>query len=316
MKTMAKTSIEWTEHNWNPFRGCSKVSPGCQNCYAETIAKRFSGDGLPYAGVISDRGHWNGKVELIEEKLLEPLKRKTPTTYFVNSMSDTFHEAVPDEWIDKLFAVMAASPNHTFQLLTKRPQRMFKYFQDIEVNPLAHAGWTHRPRISRINFELSRFYELTKLSSFYAACCVRIPLPFSNVYLGVSVEDQLQADVRIPFLLETPAALRFVSAEPLLGQVSLEQFLYREDLAHQYEKVDWVIVGGESGPKARPFHLEHAFRIIEDCKRAGTAVFFKQAGSKPVMSFDDQPVPLKLKSRKGNDLSELPEILRVRELPK
>lgn len=203
----SKTNIEWTAtyhedgtvtkgFNWNFLRGCSRVSEGCRNCYAERQAARFAGEGQPYEGLVrSTPGgpKWTGEVVFYEHILLEPLKRKTPTKYFVNSMSDLFHENVTDEMLDKAFAVMALTPQHTYQILTKRPERMRQWFETCK--------WKN-PRI-----ELPYAWPLT------------------NVWFGVSVEDQKTADERIPLLLETPAAVRWVSAEPLLGPIDIRLYL-------------------------------------------------------------------------------------------
>ncbi len=201
---MSKTKIEWTEHVWNCVRGCSRVSEGCRNCYAERMAARgLPGMRSPTTGesfaVMTPSGpQWTGRVELIESMLEVPLRRKKPTVYFVNSTSDLFHEALPDKAIDRVFAVMALCPEHTFLVLTKRPERMREY--------ITCWGWT---------------------------------LP--NVWPGVSCEDQATADARIPLLLQTPAAVRFLSYEPALGPVDLTQWLPPND-----PHLDWVICGGES----------------------------------------------------------------------
>ncbi len=172
-----KNGIVWTDETWNPLRGCSRVSEGCRNCYAESVARRFDGPGLPYEGLIASGGQWNGQIKLVPEKLDEPLRWQRPRRIFVNSMSDLFHPNVPNEYIDRVFAVMALASQHTFQVLTKRPERMLEY--------------------------LNR----------------RTTMP--NVWLGVSIENQVTADERIPLLLQTPAAVRWVSAEPLLRPVDL-----------------------------------------------------------------------------------------------
>ena len=178
---MSKTRIEWTEHTWNPMSGCTKISDGCKNCYAEKMANRLKAMGV--------KGYENGfAVTLHPEKLREPLERKKPTMYFVCSMGDLFHEDVPFDYIDQIFSTMVLCPQHTFQVLTKRPDRMKKYLEDEDRKFLDIAG---------------------KNSCVY-------PLP--NVWLGVTAENQEQADKRIPILLDTPAAVRFVSIEPMLGE--------------------------------------------------------------------------------------------------
>ncbi|MDE2342737.1 MAG: phage Gp37/Gp68 family protein [Betaproteobacteria bacterium] len=203
-----KTGIEWTNATWNPLRGCSRVSEGCRHCYAEKIAARFSGPGMPYEGLAKRVGgepRWTGTVRLVESALDQPLRWTKPRIIFVNSMSDLFHEKVSDEWIDSIFAVMALAPQHTFQILTKRPERMVKYMKVHE-----RGSYIASSALSRV--------PGNKMES-RPAWNMSWPLP--NVWLGVSVEDQKTADERIPLLLATPAAKRFISAEPLLGKVDL-----------------------------------------------------------------------------------------------
>src|SRR5690606_22560010 len=182
------TTIEWTQGTWNPVSGCTRVSPGCDNCYAMRQAHRFSGNCQPYEGLTTIRRgkvDWTGSVRFVPEMLEVPLQRK-PTTWFVNSMSDLFHESLTNEQIASAFGGMAATPQHTYQILTKRPKRMREWF-----------GWLDGRR------------------------------PLHNVWLGVSCEDQARADERIPHLLSTPAAVRFVSAEPLLGPIALRAWMPR-----------------------------------------------------------------------------------------
>jgi len=245
-----KTGIEWTDATWNPIRGCSRVSEGCMNCYAETVANRFKGVGMPYEGLIAKGGQWNGKIKLVEKMLDQPIRWTKPRMVFVNSMSDLFHENVPEYYIDKIFAVMALSPKHTFQILTKRPERMYKYFQ---------MGLLE----SRIAVHMD---EMTDKSVNWPSM---LNLPLKNVWLGVSVEDQVTHDLRIPFLVDTPAAVRWVSAEPLIRSVYFDSRLH---------KLDWVVVGGESGPNARPMNPEWAKIIRDQCAEANVDFFFKQWG--------------------------------------
>jgi protein gp37 len=280
------TGIEWTDATWNPIRGCSRVSEGCRNCYAESTAYRFSGAGQPYEGLaVLANGHasWTGKVEFVEKHLLDPLKWKAPRRIFVNSMSDLFHEGVTDEMRDRIFAVMALCPQHTFQVLTKRPERMRAYLD---------------PACGRI---ADRIIALRRQRGDNGCVC---PLPhvapgaawwpLANVWLGVSVENQAAADERIPLLLETPAAARFISAEPLLGPVNLEELPSASGIGRHLcalsnagvdpgalfaTKLDWVICGGESGPGARPMHPDWARSLRDQCAAAADVpFFFKQWG--------------------------------------
>lgn len=328
---MGKTSIEWTQYSWNFLRGCSRVSEGCRNCYAETIAGRFSGEGFPYHGLATMNGgkaRWTGEISFHEDILLAPLKRKKPTTYFVNSMSDLFYEKVTDEMLDKAFAVMALCPQHTFQILTKRPERMRAFltpneFQDVNFD-LANVRAMREvwPLLSKMKNGLAHWHRLVDAEHFVQMdkdvyFMKKWPLP--NCWLGVSVEDQKTADERIPLLLDTPAAVRWISAEPLLGPINFAYKTsagwYRNPLENneQLGNVNWIVVGGESGPNSRPCDISNIRSIVEQCKAASTPVFVKQLGAKPfngVIGFG----PL-IKDRKGGDMSEWPEHLRLREMP-
>jgi protein gp37 len=313
-------------------RGCSRVSPGCEHCYAERIAARFSGV-KPGA----DRGfgqheadepdkfhgfaertkagpHWTGRVELIPEKLTEPLRWRKPRRVFVNSMSDLFHESLPDEAIDQVFAVMALCPQHTLQVLTKRAKRMREYATNpdtrrrvgILILDIAqkHSRYGTLPLCRRDDSPTQRYTIdgatgdrpvpdsepdgplVFEKPSFWAVW----PLP--NVHLGVSVESQKYADERIPELLATPAAVRWVSAEPLLEAVDLFEYVKScdccsrppwDDCGYRHHgdlaRLDWVVVGGESGPGARPMHPDWVRSIRDQCQAADVAFFFKQWGA-------------------------------------
>lgn len=274
------TKIEWTEATWNPIRGCTRVSEGCRNCYAERVAARFNGPGQPYHGLVertAKGARWTGKVMLVESVLDQPLRWAWPRMIFVNSMSDLFHEAVPDEWIDRIFAVMAMAPQHTFQVLTKRPERMRSY--------LEHAR--ARCRSWRSPFGSGRVFDPFAPGS---------PLPLPNVWLGVSAEDQATADKRVLALLLTPASVRFVSAEPLIGPIDFRAIRWSDVAAMDAltgevrqgslpplvpwpgRFLDWIIVGGESGPGARPMLPDWARSIRDQCAAAHVPFFFKQWG--------------------------------------
>lgn len=275
-----RTKIEWSDATWNPVTGCTKVSPGCDHCYAETIAHRFAGT----------KAYPNGfDVTLRPERLDQPLRWTRPRRVFVNSMSDLFHKDIPDEHIARVFAVMALAPPHTFQVLTKRHGRMrsllgsasFRDAVTSEVVDLATASPTLvRPSVR----DSVRSRNVSWLDPLPDG---RWPLP--NVWLGVSVEDQQRADLRIPALLDTPAAVRFLSCEPLLGPVDLGQSLaqYRPGDEHPWDGdelkardvLNWVIAGGESGPGARPMHPDWPRFLRDQCAAAGIAFHFKQAGS-------------------------------------
>lgn len=212
------TAIEWTDETWNPVTGCSKVSAGCDNCYAETMARRLQAMGAP--------GYENGfQLTLHSERLQQPIRKKKPTHFFVNSMSDLFHEDVPDGFIDDVFDVMRRTPQHTYQILTKRAYRLHEYF-----------GFKRLP---------------------------------SNIWLGVTVEDKQNGIPRINHLRGVNAAIRFLSVEPLL-----------EDLGEiDLSGIHWVIVGGESGPNARPMCQEWVLSVKDQCEKYGSAFFFKQWGT-------------------------------------
>jgi protein gp37 len=260
---MGKTKIEWTRSDdgsagetWNPVTGCTKVSDGCDHCYAEKITERFHGKGS------------FAQVQLHPDRLDAPLRWRKARRVFVNSMSDLFHQGVPDEFIAQVFAVMAMTPQHSYQILTKRHGRMRSLLENAERGA---PSW----------LDLVRGWVVG--NSYGAPGSFSWPLP--NVWLGVSVEDQKRADLRIPALLDTPAAVRFISAEPLLGPVDLQHSLNADPHSWRHASaLDWVIVGGESGPGARPMELDWARSLVEQCQRAGVPVFVKQdSGPKPGM---------------------------------
>lgn len=226
-----QTAIEWTDATWNPTTGCERVSPGCDNCYALTLAKRLKAMGNPRYQVdgpprTSGPGfgltlHW----DVVDQ----PRRWRRPRRVFVNSMSDLFHNDVPDDFVRRVFETMEATPHHTFQILTKRPRRMASLVTEIQ------------------------------------------PEPLPNVWLGTSVEDQKRADLRVPLLIETPAVVRFLSCEPLLGPVSIADWVH---------DLHWVITGGESGHGFRPVEAEWVRTIRDQCSVASVAFFHKQWGGR------------------------------------
>lgn len=240
------TKIEWAEETWNPVTGCSPISEGCRNCYAERMSKRLAGR----CGYPEDEPF---RVTLHSDRLDEPLKWKKPRKVFVCSMGDLFHEDVPDEWIDQLvWEIGHTFQKHTFLVLTKRPERMRAWF-------------------------VKAYKE---------------NLPYPNIWLGVTAENQQRADERIPILLQIPASLRFVSIEPMLGPVDLTRIIYdRQTVIDSLEglhgwplphaegpKLDWVICGGETGPGARPMHPDWVRSLRDQCQAARTPFFFKSWG--------------------------------------
>ena len=297
------TGIEWTDATWNPTAGCDYVSPGCKNCYAAKLAGRLARMGqAKYAGTTrrvtaGGRGLdvWNGVLNTSPETLEKPLRWKTGRRIFVNSMSDLFHAEVPFEFIDRVFAVMALTPQHTYQVLTKRPERMRDYILGVgqssrdpasAVRGAALAEWV---RGALGGSAVQRLIEASD-----AGWWEWRHMP--NVWLGTSVEDQKRADERIPHLLRTPAAIRFLSCEPLLGPVSLHAWMGHwigtdfvdapptrvggREIQNRIRvpKLHWIIVGGESGPGARPMHPDWARSLRDQCQAAGVPFHFKQAG--------------------------------------
>ncbi len=371
-----KTAIQWATAVWNPTTGCTRVSVGCDNCYAFALhdkryvsnldaakawakataltdpdlvraalaaptgelvrAFRAAGARLPFTARQYDVPFSRVQV-LDDERLDAPLREQKPQRYFVDSMADLFHEAVPDLLLDRVFLRMALARRHTFLVLTKRPERMRAYC----AKALGESGLD-------INAELDHVAPLLTPAERAEACAWALryqfgPEPPPNIWLGTSVEDQAAADERIPHLLATPAAVRFLSCEPLLGPVWLgPAFLGgRLDGAISFaKKIDWVIVGGESGPRARPMDLAWARSLVAQCRAAGVAPFVKQLGRMPfdggmtlpgqhwteeqqkaaewitVPGYSAYQRALHLRDRKGGDMDEWPEDLRVRELPR
>jgi len=291
---MAKTAIEWAEFSWNPIRAripraafevakvgwyCEHVSEGCRNCYAESFNKRM-GTGFPYKP-----GFFN-RVDIIidEQCLAQPMKWKRKKRVFVCSMSDLFGVWVTNAMIDRIFATMAICQQHTFQVLTKRPDRMLDYM----ASPDAEAR--------------------VKLLAFEAMCeaqNIDVPpptWPLPNVWLGVSAEDQETANERIALLVKTPARVRWVSAEPLLGPIDLEAsgaVTRQTPGAEPAGCIDWLVAGGESGRSARPMHPDWARSLRDQCKAAGIDFFMKQMGG----------------ARKRSAIEDFPVHLQVREYP-
>lgn len=350
------TSIEWTDTSWNPLRAiadlrptvgwaCQKISPGCENCYAAKVNQRL-GTGLGYdaRGIARSTHYLDGRA------LNMPLTLKRPRRIFLASMTDIFGEWVHDEDLDRIFAVMALTPQHTYQVLTKRPERMREYMT-AERHGLPSEG----------HVELAKDLLSTErwgIGQFLGTW----PLP--NVWLGTSVENQHWADIRIPELLATPAAVRFVSCEPLLEEVWLTRDLVwaptpcpggcgcvrpedpaahdcgcdegccSEEFNYRRPDLNWIIVGGESGHGARPFDVAWARSAVEQCRAAGVAVYVKQLGARPYTSdmagmafpfhvrrttgpvgLSPTAIGVTLRDLKGGDPDEWPADLNVREFP-
>ncbi len=278
-----KSGIAWTDATWNPTTGCTKVSSGCKFCYAKHQAwPRLA---AMKTGVYSGRVFED--VQVHPERLDQPLRWTKPRMIFVNSMSDLFHEDIPDEFIHKVFAIMAQAGKHIFQVLTKRPKRMRDYMQSAQVLHSTGLGPTGQ-------------------------------WPIRNVWLGVSVENQETADERIPLLLETPAAVRWLSCEPLLGPINLETIENNGDIYDRATRgsywqplsgnfsdsatIGWVVVGGESGPKARPMEAGWAQNIMLECRDTKVPFFMKQGSQTP-----EWP--------KYHDIESFPFNLQLRQYP-
>lgn len=296
---MSKSKIEWCTDTWNPIYGCTPMSPGCENCYAKGWHDRFKG------GDFSIR-------KADDKKFIEPLRVRKPKRYFVGAMTDLFHEDVPEKWLDLIFTIMGLTykgtgtdennvlinykQKHQYMILTKRPERMKKYID--ELLSLDYDGFMKRfHRFAKDATSISKgYFILPHLNSFFSVL-KWFDDGFPGLWLGVTAENQEMADQRIPILLRTPAAHRFVSVEPMLGKVRLDNIrfsLYGSDsmdffpfTGHVYidnqlvlegNKLDWVICGGESGRNARPIEKEWVLDLMSQCKEAEVPFFFKQWG--------------------------------------
>ena len=300
------TNISWTDVTWNPVTGCSRVSEGCRNCYAAKLAPRLAGMGQKgYTKLPWTKKNAPENVFLHSERLDKPLKWKKPRRVFVNSMSDLFHEQVPDAFIRAVWSVMEQTPQHTYQILTKRPERMASLCGAGWVKPFCPCDAGH-PQDCKPELEGGAHSSPLQWRPWLDP---RHPSPLPNVWLGVSVEDQRAADERIPHLLNTPAAVRFLSCEPLIGPVDLTRVNFKDngldpyrwdyrcywrdflngasyfgdqngDVDTEIPRVDWVIAGGESGPGYRPMDPAWPRALRDQCVKAGVPFFFKQWGGK------------------------------------
>lgn len=344
------TKIEWADASWPVVNGCRRISPGCEHCYAERLISTRLAHMPKYKSlaVYGKNGpRWTGESRLWRQDLILPIRWRRPRRIFVADMGDLFFEEVTDAEIDEVFGVMWACrymggrrgddgfPGHTFQILTKRAERMRDYMSQDRRKKWAYAAVRHGggenpdPLFDSIVFAEG---------------------PHPRIWLGVSIEDQKRAEERMPFLQQTPAAVRWASIEPLLEHVDVSTWLTRRDIADfhaftpearaAYGKdgprellrrgLDWVVVGAESGPQARPFEIEWARSVVAQCKDAKVACFVKQLGPQPLVRMDDASMPgprdtsgdpkaalrpVEMNHSKGGDILEFPKDLRVREFP-
>ena len=338
-----ESKIEWTDRTWNPVSGCHKVSPGCEHCYAEAISLRFKRSTLPWTKPNADQN-----VVLHHDRLDLPFRWKKPARIFVNSMSDLFHENVPDGFIAWVWNTMYQTPWHTYQILTKRPERMrevVRKWNDL-TGETSGVKLVRGPEATRAAHPSGRgqlfaayLDELLKASGgveqgawptfdWMEGWRWRPRLPLMNVWLGTSVEDQRRAEERIMWLMDTPATVRFLSCEPLLGPVDLTDITVvaekppygprcsvnaltghypQVDEYHRHERIHWVIVGGESGPGARPMAIDWVRHLRDQCRESGTPVFIKQMGAVWAKQMAADP--------KGGNWDRWPVDVRVREFP-
>lgn len=369
------TSIGWTDATWPVINGCRRCSPGCENCYAERLIATRLSKTPKYQGlaVYKESGpRWTGESRLWAPHLDWPLRWRKPRKIFVADMGDLFFESVTNEEIAAVFGVMAACPQHQFQVLTKRPERMREWYKWVERQRAELVDGSHLRSVHAVDGEIGA--HLAAWETCRRACAAatgrfgsqqRRFWPLHNVWIGVSVESQKYADERIPILLDTPAAIRFVSYEPALEAVDFSVYMpawfcdacghfmqgrgdagaaVDEDEADpqcskcyslnvRHEGLSWVIVGGESGPKARPFNVEWARTVVRQCADAEVPCFVKQLGSVPMDTTENarlwpartelwQRLPgsnlhqFILKDRKGDVPEEWPDGVRVQRFPR
>lgn len=268
----ATTGIEWTEATWNPVVGCDRISPGCAHCYAKTLHDRRHAAHVAGKRVPPQYAEPFERVQLMWDRLIEPITWQRPRLIFVNSVSDLFHEDVPDDMLDWVFAVMALAPQHRFQVLTKRPARMREYLCD-------------QRTYARVLNVADRYLRQGRRAHRLLQIGISRP-PAHNVWLGVSVENQRWADERIPLLLQTPAAVRFLSCEPLLGPLLIAEYLG----APRRRTIDWVIAGGESGRDCRPCSTDWLRMLRDQTVSAEVPFFLKQLGGHPNKRGGDEAV--------------------------
>lgn len=328
--------IHWTDISVNPIHilredgsngghFCNKVSPGCLNCYSET---QNQSNYFNFASKLKYSGKAPNNLIFDDAVMRKLIGSRSSKKIFLCSMTDLFADWVSDDWLDKAFIYMAIAKQHTFQILTKRPERIRSYLQQ-----------GAKQRIRRGAVDLGRELKLApKRYEAYETCEFDWPLP--NIWLGTSVENQQVATIRIPLLLEAPAAIRFLSCEPLLEELNLVSHKH-EGRSYNYllntwepcrsgaggavaggrispysnDGIDWVICGGESGSNARPCHIDWIRSLVQQCEQTNTAVFVKQLGQNSLACVAGSSNKIKLKDRKGGDMAEWPDDIRVRQFP-
>jgi len=312
---------KWWDQSWNPLIGCSHASPGCANCYAEKLAGTRLRHLPPYR-MATTNGKWNGNIVQQDNKLGDPTHWRKPRRIFVNDMGDTFHPHVPFEYIAAMYGVMAACPQHVFILLTKRPDRMLKFYEWL----------VDESRMAQCPIPLLCGVNAQNHGVDVDAMGLPDVWPLRNVWVGTTCEDQDRADKRIPDLVQVPAAVRFLSLEPLLGPIELKRDEYGHETGGpqgwvQDRWVDWLIPGGESGPRARECRREWLESIARQGEDDGIAVYMKQMGSayideKNWVAGRFAKVPKeygrtvrRLKDVAGRNMDEWPNSLRVRQYP-
>ncbi len=293
------TKIQWTGETWNYVVGCSEISLGCRNCYAKKLAQSPRLARFPQYQAANK---WDGTVVMVSNKIEIPLRRKKPRTYFVNSMSDLFHENMPEEWINLGFGIMATCKQHTFQILTKRHERMQEYLSQSK-SFLAKKWYQAVYKHFGLQWQLD-YPEHNKIKEQVEQAFDGLEVPLPNVWCGVSVENQSSTDA-ISSLIDTNAAIRFISCEPLLEKIDITPHLgWTNDRGKPL--TNWVIVGGESGFGSRPCQVEWIEDLVNQCRQFDVPVFVKQLGSNS---------DWKTKHPQGGNIDEFPEHLQIREFP-
>jgi protein gp37 len=303
------TKIEWATKVWNPLRGCTIRSKGCANCYAMYQANRYKGKGMPFEGLVRSTPsgpRWTGAITLVPKDLTKPLHWRKPARIFVNSMSDLFHEAVPFPYIAAMIGVMAACPQHVFLVLTKRPEVALEFFTWFDGHQNLNGSWPSRPQLA------ARYAQAATGERIESQTVQWLP---PNIWFGVSAEDQDTADERIPRLLQCPGSVHWLSAEPLLSSIDLRaEWLPGSQLGR---KLRWLVIGGESGPRARPIDIECIHMLVQQARAANVAVFVKQLGEvwarKLVSIPGSHRVRRQSLHKKGGDPADWPAALRVRQ---